>query len=398
MTDTQITGTFDDGDVQLSPWVAKGKFTSEKYERLIKEFGVEPITLDLLQRFEKVTGHKPHRMLRRGLFFAHRQLNEILDDIEQGKKIYLYTGRGPTTESLHLGHILPIEFTAWLQKVFNAVVIFQMSDDEKYWFKDMSFEEIYQLGRKNARDIIAMGFDPTKTFIFSNRDFSREPDYQKIACDIFKLVRIKDITAIFGIQDTAPLGQLIWPAYQAVPAFSAAFSDIFKNEKVRCLVAYAIDQDPYFRYARDFAEKCGFYKPTAIMCQFLPALEGDAKMSSTGDGPSRTIFMDDSDKNISDKIKKYAFSGGKDTIELHRQYGGDPNVDISYQWLKYFMEDDDELLRIEKEYKSGKLLSGELKNITIEVITNLIQKHKDAKSKVTDEIVESFYDISNVTY
>ena len=46
------------------------------------------------------------------------------------------------------------------------------------------------------------------------------------------------------------------------------------------------------------------------------------------------------------QINKYAFSGGKDTIAEHRQFGGNPDIDISYQYLSFFLEDDEELARI----------------------------------------------------
>jgi len=48
------------------------------------------------------------------------------------------------------------------------------------------------------------------------------------------------------------------------------------------------------------------------------------------------------------QINKYAFSGGRETVEMHREKGGDCNIDISYQYLKYFLESDEELIKIEK--------------------------------------------------
>lgn len=41
-----------------------------------------------------------------------RDLNTILDRYEQGKPFYLYTGRGPSSDSMHLGHLIPFMFTA----------------------------------------------------------------------------------------------------------------------------------------------------------------------------------------------------------------------------------------------------------------------------------------------
>ena len=58
----------------------------------------QPLDNELVARIERVTGKRPHRFLRRGIFFSHRELNKILDLYEQGKKFYLYTGRGPSSE------------------------------------------------------------------------------------------------------------------------------------------------------------------------------------------------------------------------------------------------------------------------------------------------------------
>ena len=37
--------------------------------------------------------------------------------------------------------------------------------------------------------------------------------------------------------------------------------------------------------------------------------------------PTSAIFTSDTPKQISDKVKKYAFSGGGDTVEKHREHG-----------------------------------------------------------------------------
>ena len=57
---------------------------------------------------------------QRGIFFSHRDLDLILDNYAAGKPMYLYTGRGPSSEALHLGHLIPFMFTKWLQDVFKS--------------------------------------------------------------------------------------------------------------------------------------------------------------------------------------------------------------------------------------------------------------------------------------
>ena len=51
---------------------------------------------------------------------------------------------------------------------------------------------------------------------------------------------------------------------------------------------------------------------------------------------------------ISLKINKYAFSGGGATVEEHKEKGGNCDVDISYQYLSFFMEDDERLAEIRR--------------------------------------------------
>ena len=88
-----------------------GKAKAIDYDKLIDAFGSQRIDRALLERFEKVTGHRPYRLMRRGMVFSHRDLNIILDKYEKGIPFFLYTGRGPSSDSMHVGHSIPFEFT-----------------------------------------------------------------------------------------------------------------------------------------------------------------------------------------------------------------------------------------------------------------------------------------------
>lgn len=382
-------------DDVVTPWETKCGKGGFQYARLIEKFGVEPITDELLTRFQQVTKREPHMFLRRGIFFAHRQLNEILDDYEQHKPIFLYTGRGPTSDALHLGHMIPFFFMKWLQDVFDAYLVIQIADDEKYYFKEgMSFETIYKLGFENSKDIIACGFNPEKTFIFSNRDYSTNKCVVDLVAEMWKHINVNTVQQIFGLQGNCSVGQLNWPIYQTAAAFPKFYEQIFKGQNARCFVVYAIDQDPYFRLARDVASKLQQHKPCSVMAKFLPALEGEAKMSSTGSTANSTIYVSDTPKEIYNKIKKYAFSGGRDTLEQQRELGANLEVDMSYQYLRYFMEDDAELEKIASAYSTGKILTGEIKKLLADVLIAITQKHQQARSAVTEDMVKYFYNIN----
>ena len=114
--------------MKLTPWEVKG---SVNYEKVINEFGVNKIDEKLLKRIKKITGEL-HPYLTRNIFFAHRDLNFILDEYEKGNKFFLYTGRGPSGP-IHLGHLGPWIFTKWLQDKFNVELYFQFTDDEKFY-------------------------------------------------------------------------------------------------------------------------------------------------------------------------------------------------------------------------------------------------------------------------
>jgi tryptophanyl-tRNA synthetase len=62
-------------------------------------------------------------------------------------------------------------FFRWLQDVFNVPLVIQLTDDEKYLWKDLKLEEAKKLSIENAKDIIACGFDRKNTFIFSDFQF-----------------------------------------------------------------------------------------------------------------------------------------------------------------------------------------------------------------------------------
>lgn len=74
--------------------------------------------------------------------------------------------------------------------------------------------------------------------------------------------------------------------------------------------------------------------------------------------PSSTILLTDTAKQIKKKINKYAFSGGQITAEDQRKLGANLDIDVAYNYLMFFLEDDEEYEQIGKDYNSGKLLTS----------------------------------------
>ena len=98
------------------------------------------------------------------------------------------------------------------------------------------------------------------------------------------------------------------------------------------------------------------------------------------------IWTTDDPETVKRKINKYAFSGGQPTIKEHRCKGGNPEIDVRYQWLTFFEENDKKLENIYNKYKSGELLTGELKAILIDKINKLLKTHRTERLKAEKKV------------
>jgi len=363
---------------KINPYEVEGKIN---YDKLINEFGVKKITPDLLEEIKEITG-EIHPYLRSGIFFAYRDLKKVIEEYKKGNKFFLYTGVGPSGP-IHLGHISVWRFTKWLQDKFDVELWFQFTDDEKFLYKNKSWNEIQKWTHENMLDIIALGFNPKKTHFLIDTKHAGiiYPEAVKVA----KKITFSSIKAAFGFNDSNNIGSIFYTAMQTVPVF---LPNVLNNKNENCLIPMAIDQDPHFRLSRDVLEKLGHKKPAIIHSKFMPPLTGiDGKMSSSDE--DKSILMTDSPKEVKRKINKYAFSGGRDTIEEHRKYGGNVEIDVACQWLKYFEEDDKKLEEIYSKYRKGELLSGEVKKILIDKINEFLAEHQK-KRKEAEKLIDKF--------
>ncbi|MEM2440447.1 MAG: tryptophan--tRNA ligase, partial [Candidatus Bathyarchaeia archaeon] len=229
-------------EMVVTPWEVRGRVD---YERLIREFGTQPLTEELLQRIAKHTDGL-HLQLKRRIFFSHRDLDTVLDLYEKGVRFVLYTGRGPSGP-VHIGHLIPWIFTRHLQEKFGARLYFQMTDDEKFVVDDeLRLADTRRFAYENALDLIALGFEHEKTYIiFDVEDIDLLYD---IALEVAKRVTFSTAKATFGFQESTNIGLIFWPAIQAVPCFLHAK---LTGENAPALIPAAIDQDPYWWITRD---------------------------------------------------------------------------------------------------------------------------------------------------
>lgn len=362
----------------VTPWEVTG---TVDYDRLIREFGTQPISPELATRLEEILGPSSY-LVRRKIFFSQRDLDLVLKDYDKGKGFFLYTGRGPSGP-MHIGHIGQFHFTRLLQDKFKTNVYIQITDDEKFLEvrRNLSYMETQHWANENILDIIAAGFDPDRTFILQDTEFVGHsyPLILKIA----RRINYNLTKAVFGFTGETNVGMLFYPSIQILPSLL---------EKRRCLIPSAIDQDPYWRIQRDIAEGLGYFKAAAIHSKFLPPLTGTQdKMSSSK--PETAIYLNDDDKTVRTKINKHAFSGGQATVEEHRKLGGNPDIDVAYQWLYMFFEpDDSKLEKIREEYRSGRLLTGELKQILVEKVIGFLHEHRLRREAARSKVRQFKYD------
>merc|ERR1712019_285267 len=94
-------------------------------------------------------------------------------------------------------------------------------------------------------------------------------------------------------------------------------------------------------------------KPALIHAKFFPPLQGSTgKMSSSDENSA--IWLTDTPEQIDVRIMNHAFSGGRATKKEQEEFGADLDADVSYQWLRFFLDDDAELEKIATDYGSGK--------------------------------------------
>lgn len=221
----------EDEDIVTGTEVLAASDKGIDYAKLMDKFGCAPMTPELIAKIEKVTGERPHRFIRRGMFYCHRDLDICLDAYEKLTPFYLYTGRGPSAEALHLGHAIPFIFNQYLQRAFDLPLVIQITDDEKFVYREeFELENTIRMGISNIKDIIAFGFDPERTFIFSNVEYIQKlyPNVLKVQ----KAVTLNQMRGIFGFSESDNVGKWAFPPVQAVPAFSNSFQHIWGERKV----------------------------------------------------------------------------------------------------------------------------------------------------------------------
>ncbi len=371
----------------FDPWKVSGNIN---YEELIQKFGLKKI-------HDVPSILNDNLLFRRKKIFAHRDFKAIVDCMEKNEPFVLMTGLMPTGV-FHIGHMILAKQFIYYQKKFNCKIYIAVADIEAYHARGQSFEESRKIAiDQYIKNYIALGLSAENCEIYFQS--SRSNDYIKSNA-FYKLQNIlaghatfNEFKAVYG--EISP-GKMIASLLQGADMLHPQLPEFnnLKTDGIPVLVPVGTDQDPHLRLCRDLMKRLSannknlkFKTLASTYHTFVPGLSG-GKMSSSD--PTSHIALTDDISKIKTKINKYAFSGGQPTLEEHKKLGGNPDVDVSFQWLTFFEEDDAKLSEIYSNYKSGKLLSGELKAIAIEKIQLILKSIQENRLKITDSDLKRY--------
>ncbi|PIO08175.1 tryptophan--tRNA ligase [Candidatus Pacearchaeota archaeon CG10_big_fil_rev_8_21_14_0_10_35_219] len=337
-------------------------------EKLIKKFGAHEI--------ENLSQAPNFYTFQTGVLASHRDLDKFLLALKKGEKCAILSGVN-ASGSLHLGHKAVFDTNLFFQKKYNLPVFIPISDDESYLSgKISSQEEALENAKQLAKELIAYGFNPKKTFFIIDQIYT---NIYNLAIKLSKKITLSEVKATYGYKNDDNPGLYFYPAVQAAHILFPQVKKGIKN----VLVPIGPDEDAHARIARDIAPRFNYNKSAILHSKFLPGIDGK-KMSKS---KNNAIFLNDSEKEIKKKINK-AFSGGQKTIQEHKEKGGNPDVDVSFIYLKNLFLSENESKKIYKDYKSGKLLTGELKALFTKHVLKFMKEFQDNLKKVKQKDVD----------
>ncbi len=347
--------------MQIDPWASEQSFD---YGKLFSEFGMSKISPELASRLG-------FRLARRGVMFAHRDLELWLKDAEAGKPVATISGIKPSSE-FHLGSKLTADELIFFQKKYGAKVFYCIADLEAYADNGLTLEQTHDTAISNVADLLALGLDEKNCHIYKQ---SAEKRVMQMAYLYSRRATPSMLKAIYGERSyslyfaaLAQIGDIMLPQH---PDFGGA---------KRVVVPVGVDQDPHIRLARDIAFKEKLPSPAATYHRIMKNLKGGEKMSKRD--PNAMLSLSDPPEVAKKKLMS-AFSGGRATAEEQKKHGGDPEADVLYEIMKFhFIEKDELLEEMRQDMVTGRLLTGEYKEKWIPHALDWLKKHQAKKKEM----------------
>ena len=450
--------------VTIDPWSAA---QSTDYSRIIEQFGLSRVDISSIP--------DPHMHHRRGIIFAHRDLELVLDAHRLGEPFGVLTGLMPSGK-MHLGHKMVIDQVKWFQD-HGADVSIAVADLEAHATRGLTLEKCRRVALEEyVANYAALGLDVERTSIYFQ---SSRPVVQRLGFTLGRRTNLSEFEAIYGFGGETTLAHVQAPLVQVGDIIHPQLDEYGGLRPI--VVPVGVDQDPHLRLTRGLAQKTnwfnvnsrkegglviglsvqndnraalgvgadgsvdmsvrdevfsrlmgtitelgfsdlnpnpvhgtlevpgatgrdrngirmallrleresgglGILQPSSTYHQFAIGMTGD-KMSSSE--PDTTIFLSDGVESMERKVKA-SFSGGQPTLEEHQRLGGNPDIDVAFQYLRYFFEPDDSALaEAEAGYRSGAILTGQMKQLCVDRAAEWLSEQAERRDE-TAHLIDDF--------
>ncbi len=341
---------------KIDPWSSKG---IENYEHVFREFGMKAFPQSWRKKLR-------HRFFERNLVIAHRGFEPVMKRIETGKPFINMTGIA-SSGKFHLGHKVDIDLFKFF-KERGAHNYFAIADIDGYASREKikTMREAKKIAADNLAHALALGLEEKDIYVQS----TQPPRYFEFTFELSKKITRNMFEAVYGHVD---LGKVSAAILQYADILHPQLQEY--SSKMPSVTGIGLDQDPHARLTRDIARRLPyeFEMPGFIYFKHQSGLMEGSKMSSSQ--PETAVFLSDSEKEVKKKIGN-AFTGGRETVELQRKLGGNPDICKVCEILRFHYPDTGEVERIMRECREGKRLCGETKEFTIEFLNKFLKEHQ----------------------
>lgn len=234
--------------MKIDPWSST---TYQDYIRLRDEFGIQEFSDNLW-----VDLPNPHKLLRRGIVFGHRDFEVIHDAVINNKPWAILTGLMPSGK-MHLGHKMVIDEVIYYQSI-GADIFIAVADIEAFATRGHSLTETEDLAlNEYIPNYIALGLEPKNCHIYFQ---SKNTDVKDMGYILGKKINWSQMVATYGFNGSINMAHIFSPLLQTGDILHVQLE---KYGGIRpTLVPVGVDQDPHIRLSRDVAQAYRLYNTT----------------------------------------------------------------------------------------------------------------------------------------
>ena len=385
---------------KLQPSIYKFDENSQiDYSIALKNYNLKNINPD--NNFLKSQSKLIQILLKRNLIFAERNLEKLN---ENQNFFILYELLLSENTSLCLSEIIILNIIKNIMQSNQKIhLIIQIADDEFLIESTgkFSFKQIKNFSEEKIKNVLSILYDSenmkNNIHIFSNYSFRTFcKNYESLVSDFKMQIIYKKVVELFNITEDDSVSKLDYPCYIAMASnpniYKQFISDI--NENSTCLIINSIFFMNRYMLCYDASKINNFNEPVLIALKIVNNLTGcNGYDCYFENNKELKLLLEDNEKILRKKIMKHSLSGarGNGTLEDHKKFGGNVDVDISCQYLKFLEEDDDKLNEMIEKFVKGELSCGEIKQILFEKLNEMFNKIRNNKEKnVNKELIESF--------